>query len=259
MTQKEKGYVGLGLMVVLAAGTVLGSDPLYKAIDRASTPKVSYTAGTYTGTGAGFGGDVVATVVVGDNGIESVTLQGDNETPGLGADALKPLEEQFMASGSATVDGVSGCTLTSNGARDAVQQALDQASGKIEVIAAGDSTADEKKEETTEAAKETTEAAKEESKAADAAAASYKAGTYEGSAQGFGGEIKAVVTITDNGIESVELTGDGETPALGGEALKELPDQFVKAQSAEVDGVSGCTVTSTGAKEAVANALSQAQ
>ena len=127
MTQKEKGYVGLGLMVVLATGTVLGSDPLYKAIDRATAPKVSYTAGTYTGIGTGFGGDVVATVVVGDNGIESVTLQGDNETPGLGADALQPLEEQFMASGSATVDGVSGCTLTSNGAKEAVENALKQA------------------------------------------------------------------------------------------------------------------------------------
>ena len=127
MTQKEKGYAGLGLMVVLTAGTILGSDPLYKAIDHAAAPKVSYTAGIYTGTGAGFGGDVVATVVVGDNGIESVTLQGDNETPGFGADALEPLQEQFLEAGSAAVDGVSGCTVTSNGAKEAVENALKQA------------------------------------------------------------------------------------------------------------------------------------
>lgn len=127
MTQKEKGYVGLGLMVVLAAGTVLGSDPLYKAIDSMASPKVSYTAGTYTGTGAGFGGDVVATVVVGDNGIESVTLQGDNETPELGGAAISTLEQQFVEAGSAAVDGVSGCTLTSNGAKEAVENALKQA------------------------------------------------------------------------------------------------------------------------------------
>ena len=44
MTQKEKGYVGLGAMLVLAAGTVLGSNSLYKAIDTLATGKVSYEA-----------------------------------------------------------------------------------------------------------------------------------------------------------------------------------------------------------------------
>ena len=40
MTQKQKGYVGLGAMLVLAAGTVFGSEPLYKAIDAMSAEKV---------------------------------------------------------------------------------------------------------------------------------------------------------------------------------------------------------------------------
>ena len=62
MTQKEKGYVGLGVMLVLAAGTVFGSEPLYKAIDTMSAEKVDYTPGTYVGAAQGFGGEVVATV-----------------------------------------------------------------------------------------------------------------------------------------------------------------------------------------------------
>lgn len=239
MTQKEKGYVGLGIMLVLAAGTVLGSDPLYKAIDTMAAGKVSYEAGTYTGSAQGFGGTVTATVTVSASGIQSVELKGDGETPEIGGEALKKLGPAFVEAGTSKVDAVAGATISSNAAMEAVGQALDQASGKIEVIAAP----------------------QEEEKAEPKAAAdvSYTPGTYEGSGQGFGGEVKAVVTVTDSGIESVELTGDDETPELGGEALKKLPDQFVSAQSAEIDGVSGCTITSNGAKEAVQAALDQAQ
>ena len=67
----------------------------------------------------------------------------------------------------------------------AVQQALDQASGSAE------------------------------GQEAAAEAVSYAPGTYEGSAQGFGGEVKATVTIGEDGIETVELVGDDETPELG--------------------------------------------
>lgn len=242
MTQKEKGYVGLGVMLVLAAGTVLGSDPLYKAIDSIAAGNVSYEAGTYTGTAQGFGGTVTATVTVSSSGIESVELKGDSETPELGGAALEKLGPAFVEAGTSRVDAVAGATISSNAAMEAVGQALDQASGKIDVIEAAE-----------------TEKAEEEAAPKAASDVSYEPGVYEGTGQGFGGEIKAVVVITDSGIDSVELTGDDETPELGGEALKKLPEQFTGAQSADVDGVSGCTVTSNGAKEAVQAALDQAQ
>lgn len=241
MTQKEKGYVGLGAMLVLAAGTVLGSDPLYKAIDSIAAGNVSYEAGTYTGTAQGFGGTVTATVTVSSSGIESVELKGDSETPELGGAALEKLGPAFVEAGTSRVDAVAGATISSNAAMEAVGQALDQASGKIDVI-------------------EVAETEKEEEAAPKAASdVSYEPGVYEGTGQGFGGEIKAVVVITDSGIDSVELTGDDETPELGGEALKKLPEQFTSAQSVDVDGVSGCTLTSNGAKDAVQAALDQAQ
>ena len=44
---KKKGLIGLGALVVLAGATILGSDPLYKAIDDMARPAI-YTAGTYT-------------------------------------------------------------------------------------------------------------------------------------------------------------------------------------------------------------------
>lgn len=240
MTQKGKGYVGLGVMLVLAVGTVLGSDPLYKAIDSIGAEKVSYAAGTYTGTAQGFGGPVEATVVVSESGIQSVELKGEGETPALGGAALEQLGPAFVEAGSAKVDAVAGCTISSNAAMEAVQAALDQASGKSPV---------------TEAKAEGTETKAQ----AEAGASSYKAGTYEGTAQGFGGEIKAVVTVGESGITDVALTGDGETPELGGKALEQLPAMFVDAQSSTVDSVAGCTVTSKGAMDAVQAALEQAK
>ncbi len=245
MTQKEKGYVGLGVMLVLAAGTVFGSDPLYKAIDVMSREKVNYTPGTYVGGAQGFGGEVVATVTVGSAGIESVELTGAGETPAIGGAALEQLSAAFTEAGSSTVDAVAGATISSNAAKEAVQQALDQASGKIDVI------------ERTETQAPETEGAKEGS-AKPAADVTYAPGTYEGTAKGFGGDVKAVVVVGDAGIESVELTGADETPELGGAALEKLGPAFVEAGSADVDAVAGCTVSSNAAMEAVQAALDQA-
>ena len=56
----------------------------------------------------------------------------------------------------------------------------------------------------------------------------------------------------------MELSGASETPDIGGTALETLAPAFVSANSAEVDGVSGATFTSDGAKAAVADALNQA-
>ena len=87
----------------------------------------------------------------------------------------------------------------------------------------------------------------------------FTPGTYEGTGDGFGGAIKAVVTVDEKVITAIELTGEGETPAIGGAAIPELQEAYVgKASADEVDGVTGATLTSTGVKEAVEKALAQA-
>ena len=40
MDTKKKGLIGLGALVVLAGATILGSDPLYKAIDDMARPAI---------------------------------------------------------------------------------------------------------------------------------------------------------------------------------------------------------------------------
>lgn len=95
-------------------------------------------------------------------------------------------------------------------------------------------------------------------RAAMKASVNYNSGIYAGVAQGYGGEVIALVTIDDNGISHVDLIGDNETPALGGVALKLLAPAFVEAGEARVDGISGSTITSNAAVLAVKNALDQA-
>ena len=118
---------------------------------------------------------------------------------------MEKLGPAFVEAGSADVDAVAGCTVSSNAAMEAVQAALDQAAGS---------------------------GGAEVKEAKPAAAVTYKPGTYEGTAKGFGGDVKAVVVVGDAGIESVELTGADETPELGGAALEKLGPAFVEAGSA---------------------------
>ena len=89
----------------------------------------------------------------------------------------------------------------------------------------------------------------------------FKAGTYEAEADGFGGSANPVhlsVTLTDSAIESIEYKADGETPTVGGAALPKLVENVLAAQSPNIDGVSGATVTSTAFFAALNDALTQA-
>ena len=87
----------------------------------------------------------------------------------------------------------------------------------------------------------------------------FTPGTYEGTGDGFGGAIKAVVTVDEKGITAISLSGEGETPSVGGEAMPKLEEAYIgKAGADEVDGITGATLTSTGVKTAVEKALAQA-
>lgn len=90
----------------------------------------------------------------------------------------------------------------------------------------------------------------------------YKDGTYTGEGQGMGGPITVTLTVTDGVIAVDEITESGETPGVGGkEAVTDgtFKLQIEEAQSAEIDGVTGATMTSGGVREAVEEALAQAK
>ena len=94
---------------------------------------------------------------------------------------------------------------------------------------------------------------------AAAAAGSYTPGTYTASAKGMDGDVPVTITIGDDGtITGVQVDVSGETAGIGAEIGDEVTKQILDAQSAEIDGVAGATVTSTAVKTAVADALAQA-
>ena len=68
------------------------------------------------------------------------------------------------------------------------------------------------------------------------ASAQMTPGTYTASAMGYGGQVTATVTVDDSGITAVEISGEQETPAIGGAALEQLAANAL-AQGAEMDGV----------------------
>ncbi len=186
------------------------------------------TGETLTGTAKGFGGDVTVTLVVDGDDILSVVAVGDSETTGIGTNAIEQLPAIIVDADSAEVDGVSGATITSNAIKEAVNLALG-------IDAASGDTAEEPAEET----------------AAEPAAE----GALTGTAKGFGGDVTVTVTVDGDDILTVEAVGDSETPGIGTNAIEQLPAAIIDADSTEVDGVSGATVTSNAIKEAVNNAL----
>ena len=82
---------------------------------------------------------------------------------------------------------------------------------------------------------------------------------YIGKGVGIGGNIVVKVKVIDGTIETVEVLEETETPDRGGKALKALPQEVLDAQSAQIDVISGATVTCTAFIEAVEEALGQAE
>ena len=89
------------------------------------TESAAASSVTKTGTGKGFGGDIVSTLTVeADGTVSDCKLEGASETESIGGAALEELAKQVVAANSAEIDGVSGATLTTNGVKDAVSAAL---------------------------------------------------------------------------------------------------------------------------------------
>ena len=83
----------------------------------------------------------------------------------------------------------------------------------------------------------------------------YRDGTYEGSAFGFGDVIRVSVTIQNGKMTDISvLDASGEDKPYYKQALP-LLDEMLAVQSAEVDTVSGATLTAEGLIGAVEDAL----
>ena len=95
---------------------------------------VAMTAGTYEGKAQGLMGEVVVSVVVTENTIESVTVTAQNETPAIAGPALEQIPAAIVANQSLVVDTVAGATVTSKAIIAATEAALVAAGADVEAF-----------------------------------------------------------------------------------------------------------------------------
>jgi len=224
--QKTEGIPMKKLMsLVLALALVLTTA---LAFAEALPKETLFIPGVYEAEAQGFGGPVHVSVTTGENEILDVAITGDQETPTLGGVAVATMGEAIVKAQTPHVDGVSGATVTSTAIITAVTEALEDAGADIELL---DIYAGKKL---------------------------FTPGTYEAEAQGFGGPVKVSITVSEDMITNVAITGESETPALGGVAVSTMGDLIKAARTPNVDGVSGATVTSTAIITAATEALKAA-
>lgn len=192
----------------------------------------TYTAGTYSASSKGHEADVTVTAEFDDSSITSVTVDASGETETIGAAAAADLESQFLEAQSAEIDGVTGATETSNAAKRAMQDVIDQAQGKT--------TASTGEEERTPVSD----------------------GTYTETTQSFGftGDMEGEVTFQDGKITDIVITKetDSETGQWFETAESLLIPRIIEAQSIGVDSITGATTSSGAIKTIVDKAITEA-
>ena len=191
-----------------------------------ATADGTFTPGTYTATGAGYAGPdtVTAVVTVDENAIVSVELSGDLEVP-FGVPAFPDMAAALVGKDTAEFDAITGATMSSNGAMEAVGKALAEAKGEAPA-AEGEMT--------------------------------FTAGTYEASATGYNGESSFKVTFSDTALTGIEVAASTETPHVGDVAFDIMIPDMLAANGSGVDGVSGATFSARALRDAVNNAAEQA-
>lgn len=120
-------------------GATYSSDAVKSAVDEAlaiargekqapaKNAAISFTPGTYTGSGKGYGGQVQARVTFSETGITDIRVGQQRETAHVGDAAFPILGPKLMEANGLGVDAVTGATMSSFGLKAAVLSAAEQA------------------------------------------------------------------------------------------------------------------------------------
>ena len=96
--------------------------------------------------------------------------------------------------------------------------------------------------------------------ASSGASGTYTPGTYTAEATGIGSTpVKVTMTFDAEKITDVQIDVSGETAGYGADIGDEMIEKILSAQSSEVDGHSGATITSNAIKKAAESCISQAK
>jgi len=85
----------------------------------------------------------------------------------------------------------------------------------------------------------------------------YEPGVYEGTGQGYRGRIRVQVYLSENGLEDIEIL-ELEEDSFAIDALEELRELALEMGSADLDAISGATVSSMAFLSALEAALNKA-
>ena len=82
-------------------------------------------------------------------------------------------------------------------------------------------------------------------------------GTATEAAPGFHGDVIVTITIANGIITDVVIKGDGESPTIGGPAMLKATNAIKKYNSADIDIISGATITTMAVKQAAQAAINK--
>lgn len=178
---------------------------------------------TYTGQAQGFGGLVTVTLAMENGVITQCAIEGAGETAGIGTRAIEEMPAKIVEAGGA-VDVVTGATITSNAILSALDAALSQAEGGVDMTV------------------------------------KMAPGAYQGTAWGFSllKPVTVEVVVDETSIVSVAMTENDESPEVSECVIDLMIPRMLENQSVAVDSITGATFTSKAIKEASADAVKQA-
>ncbi|ELP70989.1 FMN-binding protein [Streptomyces turgidiscabies] len=233
----------LPVLVLSIAGLVpvwLYEPSLGITSSEASTPSVSSSTSSSGSSGTSSGvvtgttvttekGDVQVEVTFAGSKISSVRMLKQPNHPQTTA-AVPVLIKETLAAQSADIDTVSGATITSDGYRESLQAAIDSQA---------DSAASSPSPSTSTSAP----AAESASKVVSGTAVDTEKGT-----------VQVEVTFEGDKIASVKMLQQPNHPQTTA-AVPVLISETLAAQSADIDTVSGATITSDGYRESLQAAI----
>jgi len=124
-----KGAAVLGIWGGLASFGLTSCAP-HTSTDAAAG---GWKAGTYTAEVTGHNAPYTMTVTFSDNAITAIDTSANQESLGVGADALKALTDQVIENQTVNIDTVTGATLSSMSLQEGLTECAEQA-GALEAL-----------------------------------------------------------------------------------------------------------------------------
>ncbi|MFF5188361.1 FMN-binding protein [Streptomyces sp. NPDC000345] len=215
-----------GLIPVWRYEPSTGTSSSSSVADAATTPSTSSSGTTFTGTTVTTEkGDVQVRITFDGDEITAVRMLRQPNHPQTTAAVPKLIAETLEAQ-SADIDTVSGATLTSDGYKESLQAAIDKRAAAASASPSASASAPAGASRTVAGSTVTTEK----------------------------GDVQVQVTFDGDEITAVRMLRQPNHPQTTA-AVPKLIAETLEAQSADIDTVSGATLTSDGYKESLQAAI----